>query len=187
MDESRDYSFARYLCPNKSVDDRALNRHVWHSLENALPLVEPGSPLRIFEVGSGIGTMLERMMDWNLLRYAEYLGLDSIPDNINFAMQRINNWAIAQGFQMSLDAANNFTLKRDDKQLTVRFLTADLFEYIANWGSQERWDLLVAHAFLDLMDIPRTLPLLFKLLKPNGIFYFSINYDGITLLEPILD
>ena len=30
------YQFTRYLAAKKSVDDRALNRHVWHSLAQAM-------------------------------------------------------------------------------------------------------------------------------------------------------
>eukprot|EP00741_Cyanophora_paradoxa_P006137 tig00000944_g5950.t1 len=49
-----------------------------------------------------------------------------------------------------------------------------------------RWDLLIAAAFLDLVDIPRTLPRLLGLLPRGGLFYFPINFDGATHLEPNL-
>ena len=55
------YSFARYLTAKKSVDDRALNRHVWQSLVAALPRATPEQPLQILEVGAGLGTMVERL------------------------------------------------------------------------------------------------------------------------------
>ena len=60
---SRTYNdFQRYLSAKKSVDDRALNQHVWQSLHAALCIQsEPAAPLRVIEIGAGIGTMVERM------------------------------------------------------------------------------------------------------------------------------
>ena len=60
------YSFPRYLAAKKSVDDRALNRRVWETLAQSLPAASP-APLRVLEVGAGIGTMLERLLESGLL------------------------------------------------------------------------------------------------------------------------
>jgi hypothetical protein len=35
-----------------------------------------------------------------------------------------------------------------------------------------------------MVDVPATLPGLFALLKPKGLYWFSINFDGETLFEP---
>ncbi len=32
-----------------------------------------------------------------------------------------------------------------------------------------------------------TLPILFNLLKPGGLFYFTLNFDGGTIFQPIID
>jgi hypothetical protein len=37
------------------------------------------------------------------------------------------------------------------------------------------------------MDIPATLPLLFSLLRPGGLFYFTLNFDGATILQPPIE
>ena len=63
----------------------------------------------------------------------------------------------------------------------------DLFDFAAREQGHKQWDLLIAHAFLDLMDLPRALPLLFSLLKPDGLFYFTLNFDGATILQPLID
>jgi SAM-dependent methyltransferase len=180
------YLFPHYLAAKKSVDDRALNRHVWQSLCQALPLSNPQKPLRVLEVGCGIGTMLERMLDWQLFNCASYTGLDAMPENIETAWSRINRWADEHAMQSS---RQNDTLLMQDSQrwLSVKFHTADLFDFIAVQAEQQTWDLLVAHAFLDLVDIPSALPKLFSLLQPGGLFYFTINFDGASLLEPAID
>jgi hypothetical protein len=46
---------------------------------------------------------------------------------------------------------------------------------------------VVAHAVLDLIDLPTALPRLLSLLAPGGIFYFTLNFDGATIFEPCLD
>ncbi len=46
---------------------------------------------------------------------------------------------------------------------------------------------MIANAFLDLVDLTRTLPLLRQLLRPHGLAYLTINFDGATNLLPTLD
>ena len=53
-----EYSFSHYLLSKQSVDDRALNQHVYQHLQASLPQ----GPLRIIEVGAGIGSMLIRLL-----------------------------------------------------------------------------------------------------------------------------
>jgi len=43
---------------------------------------------------------------------------------------------------------------------------------------------LLAHALLDLMDLPSLLPLLWRLLKPGGLAYFTLNFDAGTVFLP---
>jgi hypothetical protein len=71
--------------------------------------------------------------------------------------------------------------------LVIDIETADVFDLLQRPGTSASWDLLIAHAFLDLIDIPAALPRLFGLLAPGGLFYFTINFDGETILEPVID
>lgn len=181
------YSFPAYLSAKKSVDERALNRPVWHNLAQVLPLASRQHPMRVLEVGCGIGAMLQRMLDWELLTCADYLGLDALPENIAFARQSIETWAQTHGWKVST-RENGLDISLGEKWLSIQFEALDLFEFIAaRSGTPQGFDLLVAHAFLDLMDIPATLPRLLSLLCPGGLFYFPINFDGVTLLEPVID
>ena len=71
--------------------------------------------------------------------------------------------------------------------LQLNLEAIDLFDFIQREQGNQTWDVLIAHAFLDLVDIPAALPKLFSLLKPGGLFYFSINFDGATILQPTID
>lgn len=180
------FPFTRFLAAKKSVDDRALNRQVWDTLSKALPPSSVESPLRILEVGAGIGTMIERIVEWDLIRYACYTALDSSYENIQAAVYRLQAWALARGLQV-ISSPRGLMLQDKSHLLRISFETADVQEFIDREINLECWDLLVAHAFLDLVDVPSTLPGLFRMLSPGGLFLFTINFDGITILEPVID
>jgi SAM-dependent methyltransferase len=181
-----DYSFVRYLAAKKSVDDRALNRHVWASLAEALPTTDMVAGLRVLEIGAGIGTMLERLLDWGLLTHAIYTAIDAEPDNIEEAHRRLPTWAASQGFAVK-ESQEGILFQRPKQQVYVELAAVDLFDFVAPEHQCSAWDLLVAHAFLDLVDVPATLPSLFSLLRPGGLFYATIVFDGATILQPEID
>jgi hypothetical protein len=175
------------------VDDRALNRTVWERLVAALPPAgQLSQPLQVFEVGAGIGTMVERFLAWLPARAIAYTALDALPENIAAAGRRLPVWAAAHGFSTAQDASGRVLLARDPPDGSpgapfgqVTWVAADLFDDAAR--PRGLADLLIAHAFLDLMDVPATLPTLFSLLQPGGLFYFTIVFDGATIFEPVID
>ena len=73
------------------------------------------------------------------------------------------------------------------QDVRVTFEAADLFDFIEREQGRSTWDLLVAHAFLDLIDLPTALPRLLSLLVSGGLFYFTLNFDGATIFEPPID
>ncbi|NHZ72207.1 MAG: methyltransferase [Aquificales bacterium] len=164
-----EYDFTRYLAAKKTVDDRALNKNVWQQLRQEIP-DQPD----ILEIGAGIGTMVERLAADGMVQNGHfgklsagcYTAIDNQPANITAARSRLSQ----------LPPALSLTLE-----------VIDLFDFAAREQGKRLWDLLIAHAFLDLMDIPATLPILFSLLKPGGLCYFTINFDGATSLEPAID
>jgi SAM-dependent methyltransferase len=170
------FSFTRYLAAKKSVDDRALNGRVWRTLKAALP----ERPLRVLELGAGIGAMVERVVDWDLLGTADYTAVDNEPENIAALRQRL----LQYGFSPQDD---QLRLQNRAYDLTIHPQTADIRQIAADPAQTGQWDILIAHAVLDLLPLDRLLAPLLSLLKPGGIFYFTINFDGETIFEPMLD
>ena len=182
----REYSFTRYLKAKKSVDDRALNRHVWLVLKDSMPKSTIKKPLKVLEIGAGIGTMIERLIEWDLLEYAEYTAIDSQVDNIDFAQRHLTHWAVKRNFHV-VEKEDELTINSKSTNIEVELTAIDLFDFITSMRGKRTWDLIIAHAFLDLVDVHDVLPQIFTLTRKGSMFYFSINYDGLTVLEPAID
>ena len=158
-----EYSFTRYLAAKQSVDDRSLNHGVYAALVGALP----NAPLAILEAGAGTGTMIDRLAARGLLsRGGHYTAVDDDPANVAAARAR---------------------LSQAELPVSMDFVAADILEFALRERGRRRWDVLIASAFLDLADVDSLLPRLFELLNPGGHFYFTINFDGLTILEPPID
>jgi SAM-dependent methyltransferase len=153
--------FIRYLSAKKTVDDRALNDHVWQTFARELKRI--GHP-RVLELGGGIGTMIERLIERDVLTMASYTLLDEQSSNIGEAKRRLAN--LPQNIQ-------------------IDFLAQDARKFLTECDA--RFDVLIAHAFLDLFDLNVIVPLALDALEPGGIFYFTINFDGETILLPRID
>ena len=88
----------RYLAAKKGIDDKALNQDVWETLRQALPQAAGSEPVNILEVGAGIGTMLERIIDRGLLTgLATYTATDSDPGQLGAAREYLSQWAGKRG------------------------------------------------------------------------------------------
>ena len=194
------YSFARYLAAKKSIDDRCLNQHVWQCLVEALPPATPDRPLRVLEVGAGIGTMIERLLEKRVLSHATYTAIDAEAANITETGHRLPQWASEHGFRVShseqgdlpsLDCRQQLRLQHSGQDthqdIVVELEAIDLSAFVHREQGQQVWDVLIAHAFLDLIDVPATLPGLFSVLSPGGLLYCTLTFDGATIFQPHID
>jgi len=173
-----EYSFPHYLLSKQSVDDRALNKDVLQALRANLPQ----QPTRIIEIGAGIGTMLRRLMRWDVIRHCEYVMVDEMAENVEYASEWIQQWAEEAG--LSVERADDKLLLFDEaRDVHIQFEQADVFDFIQK--NEQPADLVIAHAFLDLLPMPESLEKLMSLTK--SLAWLTINFDGVTTFEPIID
>jgi SAM-dependent methyltransferase len=158
-------SFIHYLASKKSVDDRALNRRVWDAMVESWrdTVITVSEGPRVLELGGGIGTMVERVIADGRLDPRSWTIIDEQPALMEEARRR-------------LPAMPPFPV-------SLRAMTLDAYLETA----PEPYDLVVANAFLDLLDVPNALPQIARLGRPNGLFFFSITFDGLTSFEPEID
>src|SRR5215469_7143369 len=137
------YSFLRYLAAKKSVDDRALNWQVWQRLVGALPDATPEQPLRILEVGAGIGSMVERLLAADVLADAIYTAIDMAPTLLAETRRCLAQWAVEQGFQVQENCQGQLHLQRAGQHITVETEPIDVALFIDREHGQRTWDLLI--------------------------------------------
>jgi hypothetical protein len=174
-----EYSFSHYLLSKQSVDDRALNQNVLHVLKTNLP----ATPLRIIEVGAGIGTMLTRLLRWELVTKADYILVDEMAENIQTAQEWLPLWAVGSGLRVERTEQDQLRVFDQTRDIRIRFERADVFDFIQK--NKEPADLLIAHAFLDLLPMPESMPSLLALTR--HLAWLTINFDGVTSLEPTIN
>jgi SAM-dependent methyltransferase len=179
--------FIRYLAAKQGLDDRSLNRRVWDHLARAVRDRPDSAPLRVLEVGCGIGAMVERLLNRGLLTRAAYTGIDVEAEFIRAAAERLHGYAAARHAHLAVDSGGALLFSTPGQDVRVTLEAADLFDFLDREEGKSAWDLLVAHAFLDLIDLATVLPRLLSRLSPGGLFYFTLNFDGATTFEPPID
>lgn len=166
--------FQGYLAAKRGVDDRALNRRVLDALADRLADRER---VRVVELGAGIGTMLERLLAWGLLPDATYTMVDLDAESLATARERLPAWAEDNGYEATWD--DDALRLEGPRSVTVRFEVGDAVALAPGFDC----DLLVASAFLDLLDAS-DYPTLLTALDDGGLFYFPITFDGRTEFAP---
>jgi hypothetical protein len=174
-----EYSFPHYLLSKQSVDDRALNQNVLHVLKTNLP----AAPIQIIEVGAGIGTMLTRLIRWDVLTKADYVLVDEMAENIQTAREWIPLWAVESGLGVEKIEHDQLRVFDQTRDIRIHFECADVFDFIQK--NKTPADLLIAHAFLDLLPMPESMPSLLALTR--HLAWLTVNFDGVTSLEPTVD
>lgn len=174
--DAADKAYIRYLTAKKSVDDRALNRHVWQMLKTGLPPATPRTPLWIIEMGAGIGTMFERVLEWGL------------ASHVNYTMVEVNPAFLAdfqaRTAEQPFHSHGPGPPREDSHGTVVETICADLYDVVSDRRQYDRWDLIMAHAVMDLVDAAEVLAGMARLVKPGGLLYLSLIYDGWTEFLP---
>ncbi len=170
------YSQERYLAAKRTVDDRALDRDVLEAFTRRLD-----SGVHIVEVGAGIGTMVQRLLEWELLpETVTYTLVDVDEGSIASARERLPAWARERGYRVeSASRPDGFRLRRNGSTITVYTVVADATAAL----EARRPDAVVGSAFVDLLR-PTAVEGLLDALPAGCLCYFPITFDGETIFEP---
>jgi hypothetical protein len=128
--------------------------------------------------------MVERLVAGDVLTHATYTAIDQAPALLAEACRRLCQWAREQGFEVDENRQGQLRVWRAGQHITIETEAIDVANFIAREHGRRVWDLLIGQAFLDLIDMPTTLPGLCSLVRPGGLLYFPTTFDGDTAFQP---
>ena len=157
-------SFADYLDAKFPLDERSLNREVRGAFLAALE----GLPqITCLDVGAGTGATFRRLTVSAPSRPLSLTALDRDSGLLGIARARAEKYL--QGTALPVE---------------LRFAACE----VRNYRPDRTYNVVTAHALLDLLPLAETLDRFARWLQPGGYLYASINYDGETaFLEPYRD
>ncbi|WP_425438206.1 class I SAM-dependent methyltransferase [Natronorubrum halalkaliphilum] len=190
-----------YLEAKRTLDDRALNRRVLEQFATALSA--RGEPVRIVELGAGVGTMIARLADWSLLPdRVSYRAVDRDAASIERARELVPAHLESTGYDVEwLESPAGATVEGgggDDvpKSTTLVARPADepasdsnqrleiTLEVADALDIDDRADAVIAAALLDIVDLENAIPALEGLLVDGGVCYAPITFNGGTTFAP---
>jgi len=178
------FDYVKYLDVKKNIDDRSLNITVWDRFTNwILSQNQLDSSLKVLEIGAGIGTMIERLLDASLLKYCHYIALEPESSFKNAAKLRLMTWAGAQGASFEIKPEGSWQLHGMELDVTIEWVKAEA-DKIDQLFANENFDLILSHAVIDLLPVPEIMPKILNKLKQDSCFYFSVNFSGETKFLP---
>jgi len=178
-----DERFHRYLRAKRSVDDRSLDRGLVSTLrEKLVETARQDEPLRVLDVGAGLGAMVERLLEWEVLPPGriEYTAVDVDESTVAAIPDHLLAWASDHGYAASRDGGT-LELAGEHRTVSVRPVAAEGTSFVSR--TDREWDLLVGAALLDIVALDH-LPVLLSGLAPGGYWYFPITFDGVTRFLP---
>lgn len=162
------YSTVRYLKAKVAVDDDALNARVYDALAQGIADMG-GRPLRVIELGAGVGSTFRRLFERGLLSGGEYVMVDHDGESLAEASR----------------AAEAILGASSQAGLSVDSVVADAVAYLREQAEAGRLaDVIIAQALVDLLNVPEFLEAAAKALRPGGLLYLPITYDGENIFEP---
>ena len=178
--------YVRYLNAKEPVDKRSINRYVFDTFINHIKnTLNANESIRVLDVGAGLGSSFKRICESVAHGHVDYTIVDIEGAYVKTAQTAVTQWLRDQDYLFQEDKAGEIRVQRDTRAITCRFVTANALTFAAE--SASTFDALIGQAFLDIIPLKSGLTALFKALKPDGAFYFPINFDGISALLPVID
>jgi hypothetical protein len=177
------YRLSRYLKAKQTVDERALNRRVEKRFYTELEHLasSKNGPIAIVDLGAGLGPTAQRLVraiGSTEIRSITYHLVDQSSALLQEARTRLQDWIKGKGFDVQ-ESPNQIHCSREDQSITFQFHGTEALQYLSS-QSTGQFDSVIAQSFIDLVNIPKTLTLLPKTIRKEGIAYFPLTFDGQT-------
>lgn len=177
-----DISFCDYLEAKYALDERSLNSDVRALFQSVIGSFRT---VRILDIGCGLGASVKRLMAIEQDVHFDVTAVDFDEPILQSASVRVVHVFRQYGYDVIVDN-DMIRAVRNRQTFTIRFVGADLLHFAPD--SPGQYDVVMAHALMDLLPPSVMVQRVFDWLGPGGLFYASLNYDGgTTLLPPYSD
>ena len=178
------FDFPAYLEAKFAIDSASLNASLY---KRFLEHLRHNVNLRVLDLGTGTGAMLRRIVELELPGQVQLVGLDQEQQNLAAGVDRMVRLLRDLGFnavgKQQSEEVRSICGKRGGSEVRIEFLRGDLLDRRTT-DKLDPFDCITAHAFMDLMPLKRAVAVVRRLLKVDGLFYPTLNYDGLTVLIP---
>jgi SAM-dependent methyltransferase len=171
-------AFADFLQAKFALDERSLNREVRAAFLGALRSLPQ---IQCLDVGAGTCATARRLLNSELTTPLALTALDRDPGLLDIARQEAEGWLHALGLEPRVEAGAILT--QGERLTAIRFAVDEVKDH----QPDRLYNVITAHAFLDLAPLPQALRLFAAWLQPGGYLYASTNYDGNTALARVYD
>jgi SAM-dependent methyltransferase len=168
-----------YLEAKFPLDSASLNRRVWRRFRRRLEaLPDP----RLLDLGTGTGAMLRRCLAMHLKGAPRLVGIDNDELSLGLARRRFET---LQAEPRAPRAPRTQSIPAPAVRiLRLDLLGAALHPQRRSKSARPPFDCITAHALMDLLPLEPVLAWVRTLLRPGGLFYASLNYQGSTRFFP---
>lgn len=170
-------SFAEYLEAKFALDERSLNREVRGAFLDALRSLPQ---IQCLDVGAGTCATLRRLLNSGLTTPLFLTALDRDSALLDIARQDAAAWLCALRLELRINEEGAIRT-HGERLTTIRFAAGELKDH----RPDRPYNVITAHAFLDIAPLPQALRRFAAWLQPGGYLYASSNYDGDTALLPV--
>ncbi len=180
----RGFDFAAYLEAKYAIDSASLNAPLYARFRDHLRrTLDP----RVLDLGTGTGAMLRRILDLELPGRVHMIGLDQEERNLAAGVERMEHALLVRGYSIGekrqSPEVKSIRGEKGGRELRIEFQQGDLLDRHTT-DKLGSFDFITAHAFMDLMPLKRAVGIIRRLLGAEGVFYSTLNYDGLTVLLP---
>lgn len=180
--------FATFLAAKRGVDDRSINPEVWDRFARTMRerTRDTQDSVRIVDVGAGVGTMAVRLaQDLELSGEITYSGIEREADLVAWGRERLPGWLEDVGYDVATEGERVIAYPKDDRTTQTSWrVSLAVGDAFCHDGAA---DVVIAAAFLDIVDTEPALDRLAELLRPHGLLYVPLTFNGETRFTPPIE
>jgi len=172
--------FHDYLEAKFALDERSLNREVESEFARWL---SGRRQLTCLDLGTGTGASVQRLLNLATEADVHITAVDRDRALLDIALEKTADWLRNRGSDVSAEPAG-LRARRNGRDIAVDFVSSDLRHFQPDRAAGS-YDAAIAHAVMDLLPLRTMAERIARWLRPQGLFYSTIDYDGETVLFPV--